>query len=718
MPSNPYIALDAPAITTLLRLLFDTHRFYADRPSRKAVQTCLISIIAADPDPKLLAPFVAAIRQEAERPTIASTNAFVLVEWCALLLRAFAGKPLSDTFGLDVVRANAAALETCLQPTTRPSVGYSALVITRRGLRAIFWYGGFRAKAIQDAVQALTAKGAQPTARNAAMLGVVAGVCSRHSQAKPILETQRPSYYAFFTRELVGSRTAISKHLVLSLRDFFSDFVTLGDLEKDVIPPIEKGLLRAPEVVLDILANMIPLIPTSGMDLSNILDVHLLKPLLSNVKSSNPNIRESVLEAFKQAAARSSEAKVIGHIVEEILAPLKSGKLSSADQRVVHANMLQVLPLSNSDATKIATGLAPVVAKEGNEAALSAELSVICQAAICLIQGDADIPKPVTDAFTKGLSDKKIPSRRLWGLRCGDVLLSVADNPGPISVHAVKFAEGVVTPMVDNWTEIIKNPTTATQSGLITGAYVLTTLIARVLSRIENPTIQTKLKQADAMKESLSIEPKSSSLLNHRVYSRLSSGDDWIWFLRSLEAAYTGISGSTEPVQTSWSQAFIYLVSATNVPPTIRQASCEAIAKLYVQNPAFVSTAMSNGLWQWIESADQGEKDSAAGSAKFETSYLHLILRSITLSNEDLEASGQERRQELIESQMCALFILARKDLVPRCNWIDLCLKVGVDPGNLVRKHETELIDQLIDRTRFDQNVRYSDFYLESVRRY
>ncbi|KAI2640034.1 ARM repeat-containing protein [Xylaria nigripes] len=692
---------DAPSQVLLLRLLFDTHSFYTDRPSRRAIQTCLVSIVASIPEPKLLEPFVSAIRQEAQKPTIAPSNAFVLVEWCALLLETFVNTPLWETFGLDIVHANAAALETCLQPTARPSLGYSALVLSRRGLRAAFWRGGFKEKAIQDAVHALTTtnKGSQLAARNAVMLGVVAGVCSRHTQAKETLTALKPDYYTFFAKEIIGSRTAVPRHLIMGLRDFIGDFVTLSDLETDLIPPIEKALLRAPEVVMDVLANLLTLLPGGEMDISNILDKHLLKPLLSNVKSSNPSIRDGVLAAFKQAASRSGDTKAIGHIVEEILGPLSSGKLASADQRVLQASMLQVISFSTSDATKVATSLAAVVAKEGNEAALSAELSVLSQAIIQLLQDDAEVPKPAVDALVKGLSDKKIPARRLWILRIGQVLLSIANKPKPL-----KLVEAITPPLIDTWVESSKNPHAAAQSGLIIGGHVLTALAAQILSQVESSAVQSKLKKAEITKESLSIDPKSAFLLNHRVYGRLSTEDGCIWFLRSLEALFADISQAAESTQMAWSEAFIYLVSATTIPPSIRKLSCEAIAKLYIRNPAFVSTAMINGLWQWVESLEKNDKDSVAASAKFETSYLHLVLRSITPSLEEIEKQGLQENRDSIERQMCALLVLARKDLIPRCSWIDLCLKVSVDPGGLARKYERELLDHIIDKTQFSQH--------------
>ncbi|KAI0526721.1 armadillo-type protein [Xylaria bambusicola] len=697
-------SLDASAIPVLLRLLVDTHSFYNDRPSRRAVQTCLASLISTNPDPKLLAPFVSAIRQEAQKPTIASSSAFVLIEWCALLFKAFVNTPLWDKFGLDVIHTNAAALDTCLQPTVRHSVGQSALVLTRRGLRSAFWHGGFREEAIQDTVQALTTKGTQPTARNSPMLGVIAGVCSRHTQAKEILVAHKSAYHAFFVRELVGSRTAIPKHLVIGLRDFFSEFVTLDELVKDIIPPVEKGLLRAPEVVLDILANLLTLLPTENIDIAKMLDAHLLKPLLSNVKSSNPNIRDSVLAAFKQAAIRSSDPNAISHIIEEILGPLKSGKLTSADQKILHANMLHVLSLSSSDATKIVTSLAPVVAKEGNEAALGAELLVLSHAVIHLIRNDTDVPKPAIEAFVKGLGDKKISARRLWVLRSGEVLLAVTDETKTPSEYTNKFAEAITTPLVDSWTEVVKNPAAAAQSGLITSAYVLAALAPRVLSRVESSAVQTKLGKVNIAKESASIDPKSAFLLNHRVYNRLTTDDDCIWFLRSLEGAFSHISNADESIQAAWSQAFIYLVSTSTIPPNIRKASCEAILKLYSLNPALLSTAIIGGLWQWVEASEKNDKDSVAASAKFETSHLHLVLRSITPNGEDLENLGIQQSQDVIERQMCTLLVLARKDLIPRCSWIDLCLRVGVDPGALARKYEQELIDQLIEKTQYGQN--------------
>ncbi|KAI1389275.1 translational activator GCN1 [Hypoxylon trugodes] len=694
--------IDQSSIPKLLQLLFDTHRLYDDRPSRRAVESCLSSIFAATDDAKILTPFISSLRQESQKPGIAAKNAFVLVEWCSIILQNLAGRPLWDKFGLEIIHADAAVLEKCLQSTTRPSVAQSALVVTRRGLRAAFWRSGLREKAIQDAVQALTVKGAQPTAKNAILLGVIAGVCSRHEQAKAILASKKSEYFTFFTREIVGSRTPVPAHIATGLRDFFSDFVTLDDLDKDIIPPIEKGLLRAPEVVLDLVALLVRALPEK-IDLSLILNGRLLKPLLSNAKSSNATIREGVLAAFKETVARSHDAKLTDQIAEEVLNPLKSGKLASADQRILHSQMLEHVPFSNSIASKVATGLPPVATKEGNEGALGAEIAVISRAVSYLLKDGADLPKPAIDAFVKGLGDKKIPSRRLWLLRVGEIFTPFTEDAHSIPANATKVAEAIAGPLADTWAEIIKNPSAAAQGGLIVGAYVFAALSLQVLSKVDSAAVKMVLRKTSVSKECLVADPKPSFLLNHRVYSRLTTEDDTRWFLRALTATYGDVSKAPRNVQVVWFQGFIYLISSTTVPPQVRKETGETISKLYVRDPTFASGVAIDGLWRWIESSHTEDKDSIAATAKFENAHLHLILRSICLTSDEFKELGAEKSQEELAKQMCSLLVIARNDLVPRASWIDLCLKVGLDPGSLAQRYEQELIQQVVDKTSFDQ---------------
>lgn len=698
------VALDQASIPKISKLLFDTHAFYNDRPSRRAVQSCIASMFAAASDPKTLAPFVNALRQESQKSGIAPNNAFVLVEWCCLLLKGLAGTPLFDQFGLDLVHANAAALEKCFQPPARSSVADSAVTVTRRALRAAFWFKEFREKVIRDVVEALSAKGSQPLARNAVMLGVVAGVCSRHEQAKPVLAAKKADYFTFYTREIIGSRVALPAHITSGLRDFFLDFVTADDLAKDVIPPIEKGLLRAPEVVLDLVPALINALP-ADMDLSSILGGHLLKPLLSNVKSSNAAIRQSVKTTFQVAVARSHDPKILEQVADEILGPLKSGKLASADQRVLHSEMLESMTLTGPIASKVAAALPPVASKEGNEAALTAELSALTHSVSFELKEGTDLPKAVLDAYAKGLADKKIPSRRLWILKVGEILANFSKNPEAVPGNVVKFAEAIIKPLVDTWAEILKNPVAAVQNNLIAGAYVLTTLAYQTLARIDSETIQTSLKKAAVPKECLVLEPKPSFLLNHRVFGRLTAEEDLRWLLCALTAVVVDLPNAAPPVRSAWSQALIFLASSPTAPSQIRKETCEAISKLYAKQPSLVSEAVIAGLWQWVESIELADKESVAASAKFDRTNLLLPLRSICLDEDEFKKEGGERDVDAIEAQMCSLLALARPNLIPRSSWIDTVLKVGLDPGALALRHEETLMREITEKTSFEQQV-------------
>ncbi|KAI0120993.1 armadillo-type protein [Xylariales sp. AK1849] len=697
-------SIDHASIPKLLKLLFDTHPLYDDRPSRRAVQTCIASIFATARDAKVLAPFITALRQESQKPGIAAKNAFVLVEWCCILLKGLAGTPLFDRFAIEIIHSNAAALERCFQPPARPSVAHSATVITRRGLRAAFWYQGFREKMIQDTVQGLAAKGAQPMARNAVMLGVVAGVCSRHEQARPVLAARKSDYFTFFIREIVGSRIPLPDHIVTGLDDFFSDFVTIEDLNKDVVPPIEKGLLRAPEVVLDLVPALIKSLP-ADMDLSIILGRHLMKPLLSNVKSSNPSIRLSVLNTFKAATARSHDLQAIEQVADEIIGPLKLGKLASADQRILHSEMLVNVPLLGSIASKITTSLAPITAREGNEAALAAEVSAISYAVAYELQQGGDVAKPILDAYTKGLVDKKVAARRIWILKVGEILANFNGSSAAIPANIAKFAEAMATPLADTWSEILKNPPAALQNNLITGAYVFATLAYQTFAHINTASTKSVLKKAAVSKECLVLQPKPSFLLNHRMYGRLSTDDDLRWFLCTLAAAIVDLPHVEPSVRSAWSQAFIYLCSSPTVNPQIRKQAGVAMSRLYAKEPALVSEAVIAGLWHWIESVESADKDSIPAAAKFDNNHLHLALRSICLTEDEVVKLGFARSREILEKQMCSLLVLSRPDLIPRSSWIDTTLRVGLDPGTLARKHQDYLLQDIVDKAGFDQKA-------------
>ncbi|OAA66638.1 heat-like protein [Niveomyces insectorum RCEF 264] len=700
-------SLELAAVAKLLPVLFWTHASYEDRPSRRAVQRCLGSICDKK-NAALLALLVAAIREEALKASTSVGSTFALVEWCSLLMQHLAGTELWDKFGKDVVVSQAGALERCTRHPARPSVAHSALVVARRGFRKLVSLENTREAAIVDSVQLLTAKASQPVARHAVFLGVIAGVSSRRAATKPIFERTKPLYFEYYAREITGSKVPLTSNVADGLRDFFSDFVTIDELETAVVPALKKGLLRAPEIVLDDLITPLVQSLPKHYDLSKILDEHLSKPLLSNVKSSKATVRNGTLTAFRALAARCTDLPAVARVLDETLAPLQAGKLSAPDQRTLHSQILETLPKSEASAGKVAIGVATAASKEGNETALAAETSALTNSVKLLLQGVADLlPKSVLDAYTRGLADKKPPFRRIWILAAGEALYGFHDSSSRTSPNVTKFAEAVLPPLFDVYGDVVANPAAASQNGLVTGGLVVCSLAPLLLKDAQSSAFGSLSKKFSMKQQCLATEPKASFLLSPRIYTKFSSDDDIRWLYRALSAAYSSLDEDEESAANlAWAESFIYAVASANGSPHARKEAASALSDLYYRNPGHVSAIVVAGAWRWLESLSSGEKESAAVLAKSQNDELLPILNSICRRPTDfIKAAGHELERGQLEEQMCSLVVLARSVLIPSSSWIQLCLRVEVDPGTLAQRHEKLLLQEIAERTQLTQKA-------------
>lgn len=663
------------------------------------MQKCLIALVSSGVDSKTIAPLIAALRKESQKPGIAPTNAFVLVEWCSLFMQHLDASQW-DQFATDIILADADALEKCHQPVSRKSVTHSAIIVTRRGLRKLFSSNELSKKRLSASVDVLTAKGAQSTSRNAVLLGVVAGVSARKDHLRPILDSLKSKYYDFFAREIIGSRTSVPEHLVLGFGDFFTSFATLEEISKELIPALEKGLLRAPEVILGgVITPLVRCLP-DNFDLSKILEQNLLKPLLSNAKSTNAAIRAGSLDAFSALVNKSGDTASLEKVINEVATPLKSGKLASPDHRVLHAQMLQTAPLSEASAEQVANAVAVIAAKEGNESALAAETSALAKAVSFLLTNDAEVPKSVLESVTKGLTEKKIPSRKYWLLRVGGILQSINEAQSVSSAMAA-FVDAVIPKVITTFTEVTSNAASAAQNGLIVGAYILTAVSTHIQRLLPGSAADLSMAKASVTKQSLSLDPKSSFLLSPRIYSKVTADEDLKWFSRALNSIFQGLDkGADNQVTLAWSEAIIHLVTAQSVPATVQQETSKTLSNLYVRSPKLVSSFIIAGLWDYLKHSGSPDKEPSSGAHN-----LIQVVKAICLTPSDIEKTGETINTEDLETQANNLLVLARPELIPRANWIDLCLRMELDPGNLVKKYQDELVTEIENQTSFSQKV-------------
>jgi hypothetical protein len=698
-------ALPTADLQTLVELLFVTYPLYEDRESRRAVEGVLKALIDSQHGDAILPALVKFLKQECLKKGIAHVNAFVLVDWCSVLLLEFTkSSERWSKYGLEVALANARVLETCMSAAgTRRGgrISDSALVSTRRALRAVLRSEATGSDALSKLVTTFTAKGSAPTAGNAVFLGVIAGVSSRLPTVKGEFEKHKPDYYAFYVREIVGSRSQLPDHISNALFDFFTSFPTLEELRKEVIPPVEKALLRAPEVVLnDIVSPMVLALPES-MDLSEVLLGNMLKPLLSNVKSSNPTIRAGALRTFTALASRSQSEDVIAKVTDEILNPLKQGKVSGADQKVLHAQMLSALPRSVSLSQKIPTNISVVALKEPSEPAVVAEVSTMTEHLTYGLNNGVALDKAVSDAFIKGMADKRVPVRRLWAIRAADIWWNLTDTQ-QAQPDILAFCQATLPKLVEIWQEVIANPIPATQNGLVTVGHYVTALLLVKTQHMQDEKLVAIYKKSDVLSQSLAIQPKPSFLLNPKVYSKLSSEDDVVIAVRALSAVAPFLvqEGSSQEAQTSWAHAFIFLIVAQSVSSKARSAAKKAMTQTYLRvSPAEVSKIMVQGIWSWYRSSEQEEKDSAAVASKTGSNELSSVINCLCLPSETVQKQGADIDLASLRAQALSLIVLARSEMIPRISWIEMCLRMGVDPGDLVRACLKECINTINEAT-------------------
>ncbi|KAL8699627.1 MAG: hypothetical protein Q9224_001329, partial [Gallowayella concinna] len=520
-------SLPEPSALHLIPSLFRTYPFYRDRPSRKAVQDCLRSLLTNGKYSDALPLVLAAFEEETSKTGLAASNAFVLVEWGSVIVTQCAiGEEAWKSHGMKVVNQHASILETCMAAQGKSGVKNSALVGTRRAYRDLF-HGEKGEQRVGQIITQLTATTSPIGAQGAVLLGVVAGVCARRPHLKPVLEAQKGHYISFFLREIVGSRTTVPKHIVNALGDFFSTYINSEDLEKDIGSAFEKALLRAPEVVLnDLLSPMIATLPRS-VDVAPLLSTRLAKPLLSNVKSSNAKVRDGAVLTFTDAVNHSKDEACLLKVADEVLSPLSSSKLTAADHRALHSRILANLPRLSGRSEAICKVLAAVAVKETNEAALNAELQALSHHLSLLIQTESppdESIKACTESVCKGLSDKKPTHRRAWVLMTGDVLWQTrkyGDTPG-----VRLFIEATIPKTLELFPEITSNVLVATQSGLVVAGFILTALYTYILDVVASSKIQTSIRKASIFEQACPLNPKISFLISHRVYSKLVALED------------------------------------------------------------------------------------------------------------------------------------------------------------------------------------------------
>ncbi|KAL8830579.1 MAG: hypothetical protein Q9170_005670 [Blastenia crenularia] len=691
----------------LVPVLFRTYPFYHDRASRKAVRDCLQVLLTHGSYSNAGRNVIAAFAEEASKTSLAASNAFVLVEWGAqIIVNCGKRKELWLSHGSEIIVLYANILEACIAAHAKPGVKNSAVVVTRRALRNIF-QGADGETRMGQIVGLLTDASSRVGPRAAVLLGVVADVCARRPSLKSALEQHKHHYISFLLREILGSRVVVSQHLANAMKGFTAQFVTLEDMQRDIVPAIEKALLRAPEVVLNDLIS--PLIESLSLDIDMAAPLagNLTRPLLSNLKSSNSKIREGAVSTFITLIRHSQDDTYLGKVVDEVLTPLGTSKLAAAEHRILHSRILANLEVSSDRSEAICKTLSTVTIKEANEAALGAEIQALSRHLFILSLSSSGSYekcfKACAETACKGLNEKKPAYRKRWILMAGDIIWSTRKSPNVSGVRL--FIETTIPIMLELFREVTSNILAASQTGLVVVGYVLTALCTYIMNAVKDSKLTMSIRRASIYEQAFSSDVKVSFLLNYRVYSKLAVSEDLRWGIRALVASLSHISTTADDsiLSNAWAQAFIYFLTAVAVPHVVREAAAKGINECYLERPSHVSRYIIQGLWSWQEQLILGQQDCPAATSKSENTRLHLAVKAITPTS-DVVKSNASLTPDVLQNQLIQFIVLCRSPLIPHISWIDVCLTAGQDPGDLIRAASERSLEEIKSHTGSGMN--------------
>ena len=315
------------------------------------------------------------------------------------------------------------------------------------------------------------------------------------------------------------------------------------------------------------------------------------------------------------------------------------------------------------------------------------------------LANDVALDKAVTDAFIKGMADKRVPVRRLWAIRAADIWSNLTEAQHA-QADILAFCQATLPKLVEIWQEVNANPLPATQSGLVTVGHYVTALLLKI-RHTKDDKLAAIYKKSDVLSQTLVSQPKPSFLLNTKVYTKLSTEDDVVIALRALGAVAPFVTeSSAKDVQDAWAQAIIFFIVGQSVSSRAKAAARQVLTSIYLEVSAEkISGIVIQGLWSWYKSSVQEDKESAAFASKSGSAELGAVLSCICLPPEFVKRHGSSVSQDQLRKQAINLLVLARGDLIPKVSWIDTCLRMGVDPGQLVQENLQECITLINEAT-------------------
>ncbi|WWD15877.1 hypothetical protein CI109_100301 [Kwoniella shandongensis] len=557
--------------------------------------------------------------------------------------------------------------------------------------------------ALPAILHSLVTRTAPAPARLAVLISHVIGVALRFKPSgkgkeasddagREIVEKELDSIIAFYSANILGSKTVIPRHSSTVFAEFLSEFVSFDILTQKLIPQAEKMLLRSPELALQLTADLLESVPH---DISTILPAKLIPSVLSSSKSSAADTRQKAVALVRAIAKRCGDEKAQAKVATEILALPKTGKTASPEHRIALFTMVADLPVSDAVSSIVVDTLPALVGKEANEAAFHALGTGLIPHLSYILTSTKAVSSAASSALAKELNATKISTRRGLSDTIGQAIWAVTEKQQQFSVEGEKLI-GVLAPALEVNLKTAAACLPANGAGFLEGYVAL----ALALGPLKGMPAASKLTGSVALDGVLATTPKPSFVLNDKVHHRLPAAEDDLWLLRSL-AVLVGTTGekiSTEASRVAVGLALIHLAFESK-SSAVRRSTLKVVSDLVQQRTKLLSRIIREALKSWLRTHDDKKAAFKSKVSLEEDEVIASKSRDIGRLLSAVFVAGPSAEKAQLEDLAVDFIVLAHHpEISPdaQTSWIGLVQSLGLDPATVARDQKARILKLIL----------------------
>lgn len=647
---NSHLASSATdeAINGTQALILKHYVQWTDNASLRHTTDILVRTMTLKADSSKLV-LKALVKITGKLKSVALSVTRLLMTYVGAIITKFASEPIFNDLISDVIIVQSQILDCVYwqkvqqDDTHKERVRAAILNITSRSIASLS-----DAQVSQYIANITSSKGSIEAVL--ALAGVLASRDMSNGDQAKVIE--------YYTKTVFASKIAITN--LASFAPFLKKYVTSEQLNSPIVPLLERAIVRSSELSLSVSSELFaPLVSTVDLP-ATLISSKLLTQLISALKGSKENVRELAFKNLTIAIGAPSSEQSLAKIADELIKSLKT--ISSAETKHLFYKVLSLIPSSETVSSEIVAALTPLVSKDQNEVSLDAGLSAFFAHFFGLLAIGAEASKESKEAITNGLSDTKLQLKRLWYSNFG----SQFENDK--STASKQFAAYILPIMVSASDEVIASP--AANAKAIVVPYVTLT----IGEQLEKSALTSNL-----FTSALQNDHKSSVFTNARVYCKLNSEEEKLWFIKALGAAAVHLN----EVSVDFGKALISFVFSKSSSPSVLRLNIKILTEAYKLNQQHIGDSLIAAIDDTLLTKTATDCDAHAYSR------LSLVLSVFS------QPSNSHSHETLLSHLSGAIIAAHHKDIA--ISWVSLVLGANIDPGYVAKIYHAQIIAKIAD---------------------